>query len=265
MTLKKVECLIMDWAGTAVDFGCFAPVSAIVKAFEENGIHVSEYEVRKPMGKAKIAHIGAMLQMESICRQFRRVNQRDWTSEDVITINKSFEHNLFLTLHDYAKPITGVIETVNTLRKQGIKIGSTTGYTRAMMDIVQPEAEKQGYQVDSCVTPDLLPAGRPAPFMIFQNMINLDVRSLDSVVKVGDTIEDIREGLSAHVHVVGIITGSSELGLSEDDINRMSRKQLHEKIENVRNRMTEAGANYVIDTISELPDIIQQINTKQQS
>jgi phosphonoacetaldehyde hydrolase len=255
----------MDWAGTAVDFGCFAPVAAFVKAFDENGIRVSVDEVRKPMGKAKIEHIGAMLQMDAVCSQFRRVYQRDWTAEDVIEINKSFERNLFLTLHNYAKPITGVIETVNILRKQGIKIGSTTGYTRAMMDIVQPEAEKQGYRVDSCVTPDLLPTGRPAPFMIFQNMINLDVRCLDCVVKVGDTIEDIREGLSAKVHVVGVVAGSSELGLSEDDINRISGKQLHEKIENVRNRMMEAGANYVVDSICELPDIIQQINTKLQS
>jgi phosphonoacetaldehyde hydrolase len=134
-----------------------------------------------------------------------------------------------------------------------------------MMDIVQTEAGKQGYRVDSCVTPDKLPAGRPAPFMIFQNMINLDVRGLDGVVKVGDTIEDVREGLSANVHVVGVVTGSSELGLSENDVCRIPDKLLHEKIKNVRNRMIEAGAHYVIDSIGELPEIIQQINTNLQS
>jgi phosphonoacetaldehyde hydrolase len=113
----------MDWAGTAVDFGCFAPVAAFVKAFDENGISVSVDEVRKPMGMAKIAHIRTLLQMDAVWSQFRRIYKRDWTMEDVIVINKSFERNLFLTLHNYATPITGVIETMNALRNQGIKIG----------------------------------------------------------------------------------------------------------------------------------------------
>lgn len=33
--MKKIECIIMDWAGTAVDYGCFAPVAAFIKAFAD--------------------------------------------------------------------------------------------------------------------------------------------------------------------------------------------------------------------------------------
>ena len=29
--MKKISCVIMDWAGTAVDFGCFAPLNAFLK------------------------------------------------------------------------------------------------------------------------------------------------------------------------------------------------------------------------------------------
>jgi phosphonoacetaldehyde hydrolase len=252
----------MDWAGTAVDFGCFAPVEAFIKTFEEKGISVSIEDVRKPMGKAKIEHIRALLQTDTVRSQFLTIYKREWNDDDLIEINKSFEQNLFRTLSNYATPITGVVETVNALREQGIKIGSTTGYTRAMMDIVQPEAAKQGYQTDSCVTPDGLPAGRPAPFMIFRNMINLNVQHLDSVVKVGDTIEDIREGLQAKVQVVGVILGSNELGLPENEIRRIPEKQLSEKMNAVRIRMTEAGAHYVINSITGLPDIINCLNTK---
>ena len=74
--MKKIECVIMDWAGTAVDYGCFAPVAAFLKAFG--------------------------------------------------------------SLQEYTTPIPGVIETIGELKKAGIKIGSTTGYTRAMMDVVLP-------------------------------------------------------------------------------------------------------------------------------
>ena len=51
--MKKIECVIMDWAGTAVDYGCFAPVAAFLKAFGEVGITVTMEEARRPMGMAK--------------------------------------------------------------------------------------------------------------------------------------------------------------------------------------------------------------------
>ena len=30
--MKKIKCVIMDWAGTAVDYGCFAPVAAFYRS-----------------------------------------------------------------------------------------------------------------------------------------------------------------------------------------------------------------------------------------
>ncbi|MDR0749327.1 MAG: phosphonoacetaldehyde hydrolase [Tannerellaceae bacterium] len=259
--MKKIECIIMDWAGTAVDFGCFAPVGAFMKAFEEKGIRLTSEEIRLPMGKAKIEHIRALLEMERIRSQFAASYRREWNVDDVTEINKSFERNLFLTLAHYAVPIPGVVEAMNILREQGVKIGSTTGYTRAMMDIVQPEAAKRGYSADCCVTPDGLPAGRPAPFMIFRNMINLNVQHADCVVKIGDTLEDIREGLHAKVHVVGVIMGSSELGLSADETEKLPPNELSKKMNAVGNRMLQAGAHHVLDSIEELPCLIHTINS----
>ena len=32
--MKRIECIIMDWAGSAVDYGCFAPVAAFLKAMK---------------------------------------------------------------------------------------------------------------------------------------------------------------------------------------------------------------------------------------
>ena len=103
------------------------------------------------------------------------------------------------------------------MRVQGIKIGSTTGYTRAMMDVVLPAAAARGYVVDNCVTSDGLPTGRPAPYMIYKNMTELAVPSVDCVVKVGDTIADIKEGVNAKVWTVGVVPGSNELGLTLDE------------------------------------------------
>lgn len=213
------------------------------------------------MGKAKVEHIRTLLEMERIRSQFAAIYRREWNADDVAEINKSFERHLFLTLARYSTPLPGVVETMALLREQGVSIGSTTGYTRAMMDIVQPEAAQRGYQVDCCVTPDGLPAGRPAPFMIFRNMIHLNVQHPDCVVKVGDTIEDIREGLHAKVHVAGVIRGSSELGLSADEIEKLPPEELAKKMNAVRDRMRQAGAHHVLDSIEELPLLIHRINS----
>jgi phosphonoacetaldehyde hydrolase len=257
---KEINCVILDWAGTAVDFGCFAPVNAFIDAFGEISIRVTTEEVREPMGAAKIEHVRRLLRMERIDQAFKAAFQRDWNEDDVVKLNQKFEKHLFSSLTDYTDPIPHVIDTVSSLRQKGIKFGSTTGYTRAMMDVVEPAAKAKGYYPDNCVTPDGFPIGRPAPFMIFKNMIDLNVQSTDCVVKVGDTIEDIREGLNAKVWTVGVVVGSNELGLSETDINNIPETELNEKKVHVRSRMTEAGAHYVIDTISELPGIIEEIN-----
>jgi len=98
--------------------------------------------------------------------------------------------------------------------------------------------------------------------MIFKNMIDLNVQDSDCVVKIGDTIEDIREGLNAKVWTIGVVIGSSELGLSETEVNEISETELNVQIAIVRHKMTEAGAHFVINTMAELPGIIEYINSK---
>lgn len=151
--MKKIECVIMDWAGTAVDYGCFAPVAAFLKAFGEVGITVTMEEARRPMGMAKIDHIRELFKLPGVTEQFQKLYNRLWTEEDVVAMNREFEKYLFASLQEYTTPIPGVIETIGELKKAGIKIGSTTGYTRAMMDVVLPGAAAKGYTTDNCVTP----------------------------------------------------------------------------------------------------------------
>lgn len=169
---------------------------------------------------------------------------------------------LFSTLRNYSGPIAHVVETIDTLRGMGILIGSTTGYTQEMMDIVIPSAAEQGYKVDNCVTSDNLPAGRPYPYMIYKNMCDLAIPSRFSVLKYGDTISDIKEGVNAGVWSVGVILGSNELGLTEEEVRNMPEEELKARMLEVRYRMYAAGAHYVVDSIKELPALIEAINTR---
>lgn len=259
--MKKISCVIMDWAGTAVDFGCFAPLNAFLKVFsEEKGIDITYRQAREPMGLLKIDHIKAILNMPEVNEKFRVRYGRDWNMEDVNEMYVSFEKHLFASLSNFTTPIPGVLDTIKELRASGIKIGSTTGYTQAMMDVVRPGAAAKGYVVDNLVTPDNLPAGRPAPYMIYKNMIDLAIPSVDNVVKVGDTIADIKEGVNAKVWSIGIITGSNEMGITEEEYNRRTPDELAALKQEVRERMMAAGAHFVLDNITELPACIEKIN-----
>ncbi|MDR0746008.1 MAG: 2-aminoethylphosphonate--pyruvate transaminase [Mediterranea sp.] len=258
--MNKITCVIMDWAGTAIDYGCFAPLNVFLRVFEEKGVHITYLQAREPMGLPKMDHIKAILNMPEVKLKFQMVHGRDWDSNDLSVMYQSFEKYLFSSLRDFTDPIPGVPETMEILRKRGIKIGSTTGYTQKMMDVVRPEAMAKGYVTDNLVTPDGLPAGRPAPYMIYRNMIELAIPSVDQVVKVGDTIADIKEGVNAKAHTVGVIIGSNEMGLTESDFNLLSSDRKKSLMEEVRNRMLRAGAHGVIDTISELPDYIDQLS-----
>ena len=126
----------------------------------------------------------------------------------------------------------------------------------------QPAAEAKGYRVDYCATPNLLPAGRPAPYMVFENLTKLGVPFLDTVVKVGDTIADIKEGVNAKVWSVGIVLGSNEMALTEKEAGSLSETELEARVSEVKERMLAAGASYVIRSIEELPALIQTINSK---
>ena len=174
--MKKISGVIMDWAGTAVDYGCFAPLNAFLKVFsEEKGIDITYRQAREPMGLLKIDHIKAILSMPEVNEKFRALYKRDWNKGDVDEMYASFEKHLFASLKDFTTPIPGVLETMAMLCEQGIKIGSTTGYTAKMMEIVRPGAEAKGYRVDNLVTPNEVPAGRPAPYMIYKNMPFLQI------------------------------------------------------------------------------------------
>ena len=184
----KPQLIIFDWAGTTVDYGCFAPVNAFALAFQKFGVTPTVEEIRAPMGMLKRDHIRTMLAMPAIQRQWQE-NQGAADEAAVEKLYGVFEASLLESLAQYADPKPGVLETVEALRAQGIRIGSTTGYTDQMMAVVTQGAARQGYAPDAWFSPDSVQGlGRPYPYMIYANMAQFQIPSVADVVKVGDTV-----------------------------------------------------------------------------
>lgn len=259
---KKIEGVIFDWAGTTVDYGCFAPLEVFMKVFKEAGIEITYDEARKPMGLLKVEHTRALLEMERIKGLWHEKYGREYEEEDLKRLYARFEEILFQDLENFAKPNPGVLKLMENLRKKGIKIGSTTGYTKEMLDIVAHNAEKQGYKPDFRITATEVPAGRPYPYMIYRNMIELQLPDRKSVIKIGDTISDIKEGKGAGVWTVGILKGGSALGFSQKEVETMEPTLLRYHMDKTARRFFEAGADYVVDEIGDLEKIIDIIENQ---
>ena len=255
-----IKGVILDWAGTTIDFGCFAPLNVFIEIFKNKGIEISVKEARKPMGMLKKDHIRAILSMPRIKKLWEEKYEREFNKSDVEGLYFDFEPALMKILPKYTDIINGVIPLCAELRSRNIKIGSTTGYTSKMMEVIMAETAKKGYSPDSTVTADDVGSGRPLPFMLYRNMQNLGLYPPKSVVKVGDTVADIEEGINAGVWNAGVVTGSSEMGLTENEYNALSEEQKLETGNRVRKVFFDAGADFVINDLTELPALIDEIN-----
>ncbi|WP_083496985.1 phosphonoacetaldehyde hydrolase [Brevibacillus choshinensis] len=257
-----MKAVVFDWAGTMVDYGCFAPLAVFLQVFKNRGIELTAEEAREPMGMLKRDHIQTLCKMERVATLWQEKYGRTPDENDVDELYADFEPMLMETLHEYATPVPGAVELANRLRTQGIKLGSTTGYTRKMMDVVTVSAKEQGYAPDVLVTPSEVPAGRPYPWMCYQNAMLLDCYPMGAMVKVGDTTSDMKEGRNAGMWTVGVLKGGSELGLSQEEVQQLPEEVLEEKLARATERLLEAGAHYVIDEIGCLDEVLAQINER---
>ena len=257
-----VRAVVFDWAGTTVDYGSRAPVEAFVEAFRRRGVELSVREARGPMGAAKRDHIRELLSSEDVRERWREANGCLPSGEDVGAVYEEFLPLQIESAAEHAKLVPGTAEVVEALRARGIRIGSSSGYGHEIMAKVLSSAREQGYEPDALVCPEDVPAGRPYPWMMFKNAMDLGVYPMSACVKAGDTITDVEEGLNAGAWTVGFARSGNELGLSEKETEALNQRELAARSDGVYERMYRAGAHYVVDTIADLPAVLDSIEAR---
>ncbi|HXX82411.1 MAG TPA: phosphonoacetaldehyde hydrolase [Casimicrobiaceae bacterium] len=254
-----IEAVLLDWAGTTMDFGCMAPAVVFMQIYERKGVPISIDEARAPMGAHKKVHIQKISQLESVRRRWQDAHGRAPNEADVDAMFADFVPLQLACLSQYSTLIPGTLEVVAELRRRGAKIGSTTGYLTEMMKINLEDARRQGYDPDSTVCASDVPAGRPYPYMCLQNAINLRVTTVQSCVKVDDTIPGVEEGLNAGMWTVGLAVSGNEVGLPLEEWRALPAPQKAAKRARAHTRMQQCGAHYVVDTIADLLPCIDDI------
>jgi phosphonoacetaldehyde hydrolase len=98
--------------------------------------------------------------------------------------------------------------------------------------------------------------------MIFRVMEILRIYPPSAVVKVGDTVPDIEEGLSAGAWSVGVLRTGSEVGCTEEEWEALSSADRGELLSRARNKLEAAGAHGTIETLADLPAYIEDFSRR---
>jgi phosphonoacetaldehyde hydrolase len=258
----KLQAVILDWAGTTVDHGSLAPVRVLEKVFAGRGVHISSEEARLNMGLLKKDHIRCTLMIPRIRTAWAARYDTEPNESDVEQLFADFIPQQLDCLAEYSTLIPGLTRAVDTMRRRGLKIGTTTGYTRPMLDLLLAVAADQGYVPDSSLCPDDVGGGRPFPWMCYQTAINLKVYPLYSFVKIGDTISDIEEALNSEMWAVGVARTGNLIGLTEAGFAELEPAVQQARLDASRSTLLAAGAHYCIDTIGDIEPVLDQIDER---
>lgn len=257
-----IQAVLFDWAGTTVDFGSRGPTAVFLEIFRRRGVEITPAEARGPMGRAKRDHIAQVLAVPRVADAWRTHHRREPGSSDVDSMYEEFLPLQKSVLGQHSGVIPGVVETVAALRRRGIRIGSTTGYTRELMDVVEPLAKEQGYAPDVVLTTNDVPAGRPAPWMNVRAAERLGVYPFDRVVAVDDTPVGLEAARNAGMWAVGVSRTGNALGLSEQEVAALPPAELLERLDAIDKDFRAVGAHFVIEAVADLPGVIEAIEVR---
>lgn len=259
---ESIQAVILDWAGTVVDFGSRAPMDAFVRAFAQFGVEITVADARGPMGTPKLDHIRAVGRSPYVSRMWQARYGREFSEDDAQEVFRVFEPLNIATVADHAALIPGAADALNRLRERGIRFGSTTGYTRPIMDKLIPVATAAGYQPEIIVCAGDLPAGRPSPLMMWHALSHMGVWPARTVVKVDDTPVGISEGRGAGTWTVGVALTGNIAGLSPEELAALPEPELDGLRQRATEQMKAAGADVVIDSVADLEGAIAVLDAR---
>ena len=259
---KHVSGVVLDWAGTTVDHGSRAPAIVFQEIFRSRGIEITATQAREPMGMAKLDHIATVAAMPDVAAAWMAKFGQPCQIADIEAMYADFLPLQKKTLDQHCGVIAGVPQAVEHLRARGLKIGSSTGYTRELMEVVTAAAAPQGYAPDCVLCAEDAPRGRPAPFLLFEAAMRLDIYPMTTIVKVDDTTVGIQAGRNAGCWTVGVTLTGNCVGLSLEEVEALSQQERVTMCEAAGEKLRDAGAHEVIESVADLPAVVDLFEEK---
>jgi phosphonoacetaldehyde hydrolase len=222
-------------------------------------VRVSESQVRAFHGLDKREQIEQLLRVPEVLRSFQVARGRAPDRADVDALYAASVPAQLDAIRRRSELIEGARASVEELRERRIAVATTTGYFREAAELVLRYAAAQGLVPDFSVCADDVPAGRPAPHMIFACMQALRVLEPREVLVVGDTVHDVMAARNAGCPSAAVAGSGNEVGLTSSEWEELSVRGRNAALANAHRTFRDAGADFVIDGLAELPLVIRHI------
>jgi phosphonoacetaldehyde hydrolase len=262
MSDKHLEMVVFDWAGTTVDHGSIAPIVALEQVFAAAGVPVSRELLRLSMGLAKKDHIREILALPHVREDWATIHHTEPDERDVESLYAGFTPRMMDAIGPSSVLIPGVAAVAAELRDRGIRIGSTTGYTRPMLDQLLAPAAAAGYAPDLSLCPDDAPGGRPYPWMCFRLAIELKITALWRAVKIGDTESDVAEGINAGMWTIGVTRSGNGVGRSLAEWQALDPAAQKAALAQAEAPLRKAGAHYILESAADCLPVLAEIEAR---
>tara|TARA_B100000902_G_scaffold264250_1_gene250394 strand:+ start:334 stop:1131 length:798 start_codon:yes stop_codon:yes gene_type:complete len=255
----KIKACIFDLGGTIVDRYSITPLKSLIETFKRHNINISNNLIFKDMGIDKKIHIENILDDTFIYQKWFKQYKRNPEYDDVLKLHQIFKNIQVKKSHK----IDIIPETYNAfeyLKKNNIKIGCTTGFDKNNADIIGRVLNDNLCKLDNIVSSTCVEKSRPYPNMIHKNMIDLGIVDPRTMIKIDDTNIGIKEGKNAGLWTVGIARWSTYMNVLPENYNNMNDIVIRERLEKSKEKLKQSKPDFIIETLDELPNIIETIN-----
>jgi len=262
---EGIALVVSDLAGTLVDHGSLAPISALREGFARFGCALSAAEARAPMGQHKRDHIRNVLAQEAVRRRWHEAHASEPDEAVVERLFAAFVPIQLEVLPRHVDVLPGARILADALAAGDIPLAVTTGYNREMQDIVLASLAAAGIEPAFATGADRVAAGRPAPDIIHACMAACGIEDPGTVLTVGDTVVDIESARAAGCHGVAVVESGNQLGLSAAELAALAPEERAARVAQARDALLAAGADATIAEVGELPALLGLASTAGQA
>ena len=255
----KVKACIFDLGGTIVDRYSITPLKSLIETFKIHNINIRNDLIFKDMGIDKRIHIGNILEDKYIFQKWFQEYKRNPDYNDVLKLHQIFK-NIQIKKSHKIDIIPETYSTFEYLKKDNIKIGTTTGFDKKNADIIGKVLNNNVCKLDNIVSSTCVKKSRPHIDMIYKNMHDLEVSNPKTMIKIDDTNIGIKEGKNAGLWTVGVARWSTYMNVLPENYNNMNDVVIRERLEKSKEKLKQSEPDFIIETLDELPNVVETIN-----
>lgn len=193
-----IKLAVFDIAGTTLQDNNYVN-DAFVETFNQFDLFPTKDQIDSVMGQSKPVAIDITLKKLNSTLSAFELHQ--------IFLNKMLS---FYDNSENVKEIIGATKTFEKLHNKGIKVALDTGFSQDITNLILKHTKWLSNKlIDTVVSSDQVSLGRPFPYMIFKIMEKFSIENVKEIIKVGDTLVDMQEGINAGCsNIIAVTSGT---------------------------------------------------------